>query len=189
MGLKGLVFAVILGIGGCQEPDYYMSREEVVAMRERVREMFYHGYNNYLEFAFPHDELKPISGTHTDSLAELGNAKRRKDSTYQGVAMTLIDSLDTLAVLGNKGMGSRVERWMGAPGAGCGGLWWSETEFARAVTWVVENISFDQDVRVNLFEANIRLLGGLLSAHNLAGDKDLDLMPDYDGELLELGWL
>ncbi|GAB5362183.1 hypothetical protein AAMO2058_000776400 [Amorphochlora amoebiformis] len=162
MGLKGLVFAVILGIGGCQEPDYYMSREEVVAMRERVREMFYHGYNNYLEFAFPHDELKPISGTHTDSLAELGNAKRRKDSTYQGVAMTLIDSLDTLAVLGNK------------------------TEFARAVTWVVENISFDQDVRVNLFEANIRLLGGLLSAHNLAGDKDLDLMPDYDGELLEL---
>lgn len=25
--------------------------------------MFYHGYNNYLEHAFPDDELKPISCT------------------------------------------------------------------------------------------------------------------------------
>jgi hypothetical protein len=31
--------------------------------REEVREMFYHGYNNYLTHAFPDDELKPMSCT------------------------------------------------------------------------------------------------------------------------------
>lgn len=99
--------------------------------------------------------------------------------------MTLIDSLSTLAVLGNA------------------------TEFARAVDWISTHVSFDVDVRVNVFEANIRLLGGLLSAHVLASDQKyrmhvqlvplnepiicimmvddrLGLMPDYQGALLSL---
>ena len=52
-------------------------------------------------------------------------------------------------------------------------------------------LSFDVDVRVNVFEANIRLLGGLLSAHLLAADARLGsrLMPDgYDGGLLDLAY-
>lgn len=28
-----------------------------------MRDMFYHGYNNYMEHAFPLDELKPLSCT------------------------------------------------------------------------------------------------------------------------------
>ncbi len=92
------------------------------------------------------DELKPLSGGWTDSLAELGNAVHRKDTPYKGVALTLIDSLSTLAVLGNA------------------------TEFTRAVRWLETNLSWDIDVRVNVFEANIRALGGLLSAHVLATD-------------------
>ena len=55
-----------------------------------------------MEYAFPHDELKPLAATYTDSLAELGNAKREPNDGYEGVALTLIDTLDTLAVLGNK---------------------------------------------------------------------------------------
>lgn len=57
-------------------------------------------------------------------------------------------------------------------------------------------LSFDVDVRVNVFEANIRLLGGLLSAHLLAEDATLgpDLLGGaaYSGGLLDLaldlGW-
>eukprot|EP00298_Acanthocystis_sp_HF-20_P015765 c21257_g1_i1.p1 GENE.c21257_g1_i1~~c21257_g1_i1.p1 ORF type:complete len:1091 (+),score=416.38 c21257_g1_i1:263-3274(+) len=126
--------------------------------------MFYHGYNNYMTYAFPHDELKPISGSWTDSLIELGNAKKT-NTQYSGCAMTLIDSLDALAVFGNK------------------------TEFEKQVRWVIDNISFDIDARVHLFEANIRLLGGLLSAHLLASDKSLDLMSSpYNNELLTLSY-
>ena len=29
-------------------------------MREKAKNMFYHGYNNYMENAFPLDELDPI---------------------------------------------------------------------------------------------------------------------------------
>jgi mannosidase alpha-like ER degradation enhancer 1 len=50
-------------------------------------------------------------------------------------------------------------------------------------------LSFDLDVRVNVFEANIRLLGGLLSAHMLAQSPTLGprLMPrGYGGGLLDL---
>lgn len=66
--------------------------------------------------------------------------------------MTLIDSLSTLAVLGYK------------------------REFARAVRYVTRHVRFDYNARVNVFEANIRLLGGLLSAHLLAVDPKLGLM-------------
>ena len=48
-------------------------------------------------------------------------------------------------------------------------------------------MSFDVDLRVNVFEANIRLLGGLLSAHLLACDARLgpQLVPaGYSGVLL-----
>ena len=48
-------------------------------------------------------------------------------------------------------------------------------------------VSFDVDLKVNVFEANIRLLGGLLSAHLLASDASLGLMQKkYSGELLDL---
>jgi mannosidase alpha-like ER degradation enhancer 1 len=52
-------------------------------------------------------------------------------------------------------------------------------------------VSFDVDVQVNVFEANIRLLGGLLSAHLLAIDPKLGhrLMPGgYEGGLLDLAY-
>ena len=47
-------------------------------------------------------------------------------------------------------------------------------------------LTFDLDVRANVFEMNIRLLGGLLSAHLLAEDTKLGLMPGYQGGLLPL---
>lgn len=50
----------------------------------QAREMFAHGYASYMRHAFPHDELRPLSRTWTDSLVELGNAHKRADSDYPG---------------------------------------------------------------------------------------------------------
>lgn len=62
--------------------------------------------------------------------------------------LTLIDCLDTLLVMGNK------------------------TEFARSVERLrrlhTERSIFNVDQNVSLFETNIRVLGGLLSAHQMA---------------------
>lgn len=46
----------------------------------------------------------------------------------------------------------------------------NNTEFQSAVVWLSENLTFNVDARVNLFECNIRVLGGLVSAHLLATD-------------------
>ncbi|KAK9117034.1 hypothetical protein Sjap_015981 [Stephania japonica] len=133
-------------------------------MREEVRKMFYHAYDNYMIHAFPHDELKPLTKSFTDSLSELGNLKlEHLPQNYNGSALTLIESLSSLVVLGNI------------------------TEFERAVLWLSENLTFNVDARINLFECNIRVLGGLVSAHILATDSTHRLsQSSYKNQLLVL---
>lgn len=82
---------------------------------------------------------------------------------YNGSALTLIESLSSLVILGNN------------------------TEFERAVLWLSENLTFDVDARINLFECNIRVLGGLVSAHMLATDSPNRLVHGaYKNQLLLL---
>ncbi|CAI7853451.1 unnamed protein product [Closterium sp. NIES-54] len=128
---------------------HFVSPDEARELREEVRAMFYHGYNGYMRHAFPLDELRPRSCKGEDSLG--------------GYTLTLIDSLDSLALLGNK------------------------TEFASAVRWLSAHLNFDKNKTVSLFETNIRVMGGLLSAHLIASDPALGMqVPGYDNELLRL---
>ncbi|XP_051136813.1 alpha-mannosidase I MNS5 isoform X2 [Andrographis paniculata] len=146
----------------CSKPDPFAAKKK--RMSEKVRQMFYHGYDNYMMHAFPHDELKPLTKTFTNSLSELGNLKlEHLSEKYNGSALTLIESLSSLAILGN------------------------HTEFEKGVLWLSENLTFDVDARVNLFECNIRVLGGLVSAHILATDSTNRLTKGtYKSQLLNL---
>lgn len=45
------------------------------------------------------------------------------------------------------------------------------SEFEEARNWVEQYLRLDIDRDVNLFEVTIRVLGGLLSAYHLSGDK------------------
>eukprot|EP00808_Paulinella_micropora_P000057 g64187.t1 len=148
-------------------PAHAMDPQHQLHMASKVKEMFYHGWENYLTYAFPHDELKPLSCTWTDSMAEMGGSNVRPGRDWRGLALTVVDSLSTLATLGNS------------------------SEFAKQVSYLCEHLDFNVDVRVNVFEANIRLLGGLLSAHLIAADSTLGVWPctdsgvaAYDGCLL-----
>ncbi|EDQ86875.1 uncharacterized protein MONBRDRAFT_33664 [Monosiga brevicollis MX1] len=118
--------------------------------REEVRQMFYHGFDNYMEHAFPHDELQPLSCTGRD--------------TWGPYSLTLIDSLDTLHVLGNA------------------------SAFEAGLRVTIRDLNFDIDKNVSVFETTIRMLGGLLSAHLVAADlKAQDqLQGPYHQELLDL---
>ena len=59
----------------------------------------------------------------------------------------MIDSLDTMLVMNLK------------------------DEFSEAKQWVEENLQFNINKDVNLFETTIRVLGGLLSTYHLSGEK------------------
>ncbi|XP_064649601.1 endoplasmic reticulum mannosyl-oligosaccharide 1,2-alpha-mannosidase-like [Lineus longissimus] len=100
--------------------------------QQAVVNAFKHAWTAYRKHAWGHDELKPISKSY---------------STWFDVGLTLIDSLDTMFIMGLK------------------------EEFKEARTWVEQKLSFHNDRDVNLFEITIRVLGGLLSTYHLTGDK------------------
>lgn len=62
------------------------------------------------------------------------------------------------------------------------------SEFEKAISLVINDVTFDSDIVVSVFETNIRVLGGLLSAHVLAQDiqKKHHLLGWYDNQLLSM---
>jgi mannosidase alpha-like ER degradation enhancer 2 len=61
-----------------------MEETEVQQLKDEVKEMFYHGYDNYMKYAFPLDELEPMSCSGHDTLGSY--------------SLTLVDTLDALLV-------------------------------------------------------------------------------------------
>ena len=74
--------------------------------------------------------------------------------------MTPVDALDTMYLMGMKKEADRTRRY------------------------ITKNLSFDKDIRVQNFEITIRLLGGLLSAYQITGDKKLLALADDLGTRL-----
>ena len=96
----------------------------------------------------------------------------RGHDSQGGVAITLVDALDTLLVR----MQSRNELFTQSPHTGSQNRGWStedihtrqlervqvmgsEEQLVRAVHWLDANLSFDLDARVHVFELTIRALG------------------------------
>uniref|UniRef100_A0A182VPT6 alpha-1,2-Mannosidase n=1 Tax=Anopheles minimus TaxID=112268 RepID=A0A182VPT6_9DIPT len=147
--LAGWIFRSVSEVHGLRK----YSANDMHRIRERVRQMFQHAYDGYLQYGAPYDELRPLSCDAID--------------TWGSYSLTLIDALDTLAVMGNY------------------------TEFGRVVQ-LLRDRSFDADINVSVFETNIRIIGGLLSAHLLSHQADLASMglvkPGWpcEGPLLEM---
>uniref|UniRef100_A0A182N6X4 alpha-1,2-Mannosidase n=1 Tax=Anopheles dirus TaxID=7168 RepID=A0A182N6X4_9DIPT len=105
-----------------------------------------HSWKGYREYAWGHDNLKPISMGYSD---------------WFGLGLTLVDTLDTLYIMD------------------------LQDEFDEARTWIEKYLKFDVNREVNLFEVTIRVVGGLLSAYHLSGDRMfLDKAIDLGNRLL-----
>ncbi|HEV2884646.1 MAG TPA: glycoside hydrolase family 47 protein [Pyrinomonadaceae bacterium] len=88
-------------------------------------------------------------------------SKTHHDWYAQPLLMTPVDALDTMIIMG------------------------LQDEAATTRKYIVENLSFDKDVYVQNFEVTIRLLGGLLSAYQLTGDKRLLALAEDLGNRLQ----
>nr|XP_046208659.1 ER degradation-enhancing alpha-mannosidase-like protein 3 isoform X3 [Oncorhynchus gorbuscha] len=119
-----------------------MSREEKLKLRNQVVEMFDHAYSNYMDHAYPADELMPL--TCRGRVRGQEPSRGDVDDALGKFSLTLIDTLDTLVLL-NK-----------------------TTEFEEAVRRVLRDVRLDNDIVVSVFETNIRVLGGLLGGHSMA---------------------
>jgi mannosidase alpha-like ER degradation enhancer 2 len=88
-------------------------------------------------------------------------SKTHHDWYAQPLLMTPVDALDTMIIMGLK------------------------SEVAATKQYILANLSFDKDIYVQNFEITIRLLGGLLSAYEMTGDKRLlALAEDLGNRLL-----
>lgn len=111
-----------------------VDRSRRLERREAVKEAFLHAWNGYKKHAWGKDEVTPITGKH--------------DNPFGGWAATLVDSLDSLLIMG------------------------LTDDFEKALE-VVEQIDFHttETKHINVFETTIRYLGGLLAAYDLTNGK------------------
>ncbi len=110
------------------------------------------------EFLHAWNAYKKYAWKH-DDLKPL--SKTYKDWYSESLLMTPVDAFDTMILMGLK----------------------NEAEEAKQL--IKESLSFDKDISVKNFEITIRLLGGLLSAYELDGDKKfLELAEDLGNRLL-----
>jgi mannosidase alpha-like ER degradation enhancer 2 len=84
--------------------------------------------------------------------------------TWGSYSLTLIDSLDMLIILSNR------------------------TEFERVIKLIEKNLDFNKDINVSVFETNIRVIGGLLSAHLLSYKLYVDENDEVDLKYLDPNW-
>ena len=112
------------------EAESWWSRQQRVKRQETVKKAFKHAWKGYKHHAWLRDELSPLSGDHR--------------TTFAGWAATLVDSLDSLIILGMM----------------------DEFEEALAALELIDFSTTDA-TQINVFETNIRYLGGFMAAYDL----------------------
>lgn len=105
-----------------------------IKKRDSVVAAFKRAWSAYEKDAMGYDEYHPLSH------------KGSNLSPAGGIGYFIIDSIDTMLLMG------------------------LSEEYARARRWVAHELSFDRDGEFNSFETTIRVLGGLLSAYHLSED-------------------
>ncbi|GMM35956.1 mannosyl-oligosaccharide 1,2-alpha-mannosidase [Saccharomycopsis crataegensis] len=109
-----------------------------VARQNKVKQVFVESFDDYADHAWGTDVYKTIS-------------KTGKNMGPKPLGWMIVDSLDTLYLMGLK------------------------PQIKKSRKWVDEVLDYDMDYEVNTFETTIRMLGGLLSAYHLSNNDKLYL--------------
>ena len=158
-----------------------------------------------MNHAFPEDELKPLSckpqTRNKDNIADIG-----LNDVLGNYSVTLVDSLSTLAILASGDDGNDGQSPLKDFQAGVQALVELYGDGGEGRPCGTKACGFDLDSKVQVFETNIRGVGGLLSAHLFAigelpirgyepgpvtQDDEVAIDWDgwtYDGQLLRLAY-
>jgi len=142
-----LVILVVAASACRHTPPAATPQLDTATLAADVKAELLHAWRGYERYAWGHDELRPRSRTGHDWYEH-------------SLLMTLVDSLDTLLLMG------------------------LDEEAARTREYVATHLTFDLDVSVQVFEITIRHLGGLLAAYQMTGDPRLLALATDLGERL-----
>ncbi|OAP59804.1 hypothetical protein AYL99_04806 [Fonsecaea erecta] len=166
--LRGVRLVLLLACLASIATVHAQTPGQIKALRKEAEDLFYHGFENYMSYAFPEDELRPISCKPLTRDRE-NPAHIEVNDPLGNYSLTLIDSLSTLAIIASNPSSSKRNKPLRL--------------FQDSVRDLVEQYGdgsdgpsgqglrargFDLDSKVQVFETAIRGLGGLLSAHLFA---------------------
>ena len=124
--------------------DVQGEQNQVSDISSEIRDGMKHAFQAYIRDAWKSDEYQPVS--------------KHGVNTFGGKGLTIIDSLDTLFLMG------------------------LQDEYNKAKYFVENEFKFTG--RINVFENNIRVLGGLLSAYTLTNETIFLTKAQEVGEVL-----
>jgi len=136
---------------GCHSKSQEVDQKSVPTenpLADEIRNETLRTWQAYVEYAWGHDNLKPLSKGYED--------------WYEGsLNISSIDAYSSLHLMG------------------------FDVEIQRIERYVIDSLSFDQDLDVKVFEVNIRVLGGLLNMyHQTQNDTLLQKAQDFGNRLL-----
>jgi mannosyl-oligosaccharide alpha-1,2-mannosidase len=132
---RGALAALVAAGLAVTGPDAAQARPDAA---EQIRAEFLHAWRGYRQFAWGHDELKPLSGGYHEFFVP-----------GSPIGLSIIEALDTLYVME------------------------LDDELAAAVDWIQRRLDFDIDGDFHVFEAIIRVVGGLLAGYLATGNRTL----------------
>uniref|UniRef100_A0A9J7ZUN9 alpha-1,2-Mannosidase n=1 Tax=Cyprinus carpio carpio TaxID=630221 RepID=A0A9J7ZUN9_CYPCA len=116
-----------------------------IFFRDQILEMFDHAYNSYMDYAYPADELMPLS-----CRGRVRGLEPNRGDIDDSLGNKLIQINTNCCFMCFEQLLNKLD------------------EFEEAVKKTVRDVRFDNDIVVSVFETNIRVLGGLLGAHVMA---------------------
>ncbi|KAK6519425.1 alpha mannosidase-like protein [Arthrobotrys megalospora] len=140
---------VLLGIIGVT-PCLCMSESHIMNLRREAMEMFHHGFDSYMSFAYPADEIRPLSCIPLERDHEPDNPGLT--DVLGNYSLTAVDSLSALGILSVSSARSYTWFW----------------ETVRRISDTYWGDGFDRNAKVQVFETVIRGVGGLISGHQFA---------------------
>ncbi|EFR02899.1 endoplasmic reticulum mannosyl-oligosaccharide 1,2-alpha-mannosidase [Nannizzia gypsea CBS 118893] len=146
-----------------------LARHIAMAHLKETEHMFFHGFENYMKYAFPEDELRPVS-CQPLTRDRKNPAHIELNDVLGNYSLTLVDSLSTLAILSYPNStnpnGRKAWRYFQNGVRDLVELYGDGSDGPSGIG--SRSKGFEVDSKVQVFESVIRGLGGLLSAHLFA---------------------
>ncbi|QLG73069.1 hypothetical protein HG535_0E01530 [Zygotorulaspora mrakii] len=140
--LLGAISTALVAIGylGKQKWTTVPQYGTAESVRNEIEEAFLESWRDYEDYAWGYDVYGPLSHSHR-------NMPRSGDP----LGWITIDALDTMLLMFNKTTSNRAEFLKG---------------ILEIQVWTANELNYNIDAEVNIFETTIRMLGGLLSAYH-----------------------
>lgn len=115
------------------------SNNAIPTKKDQVEQVFLDTWADYKEFGWGYDIYSPVTHKHS-------NMPKSKDP----LGWIIVDSIDTLMLMYNSTTSNKARLLQ---------------EIREVEAWVANELTYDIDAEINIFETTIRMLGGLLSAY------------------------